>query len=107
MISLSLLTIDLNPELAMDRAHILLSPLLPNRVITSFCRPPALNVIQDQKLLEFALDLNVKWKQLGRQIKQKVKDAEDRYSLIYLPQPFIIPGGRFREIFYWWVFGRI
>ena len=24
-----------------------------------------------------------------------------RHSLLYLPHPFVVPGGRFREIYYW------
>ena len=25
----------------------------------------------------------------------------DRYSLIYVPNEFVVPGGRFREFYYW------
>ena len=38
---------------------------------------------------------------LGRKIKTEVADNPDQYSLIYLPNPVIVPGGRFREIYYW------
>lgn len=34
-----------------------------------------------------------------------VGERPDRYSLIALPEPFIIPGGRFREVYYWYVNG--
>ena len=30
-----------------------------------------------------------------------VKEHPSRYSLVYLEQPFIVPGGRFRELYYW------
>ena len=30
-----------------------------------------------------------------------VKTDPDRYSLIYLDNPFVVPGGRFRECYYW------
>ncbi len=30
-----------------------------------------------------------------------VPDTPNFFSLIYVPHPFIIPGGRFREIYYW------
>ena len=33
--------------------------------------------------------------------KAEVKESPDRYSLLYLPYPVIVPGGRFREIYYW------
>jgi alpha,alpha-trehalase len=49
----------------------------------------------------FAQDLNTRWKILCRKIKQEVEDQADRYTLIYLPHPVIVPGGRFREIYYW------
>ena len=61
------------------------------------------------------------WKFLGRKIKSNisrnyflklfdfqivfnaddVRDNPELYSMIYVPHPFIIPGGRFREIYYW------
>lgn len=31
----------------------------------------------------------------------KVLTSPDRYSLIALPKPFVVPGGRFREMYYW------
>lgn len=30
-----------------------------------------------------------------------VRDNPEYYSLVYLPNPFIVPGGRFREVYYW------
>ena len=45
--------------------------------------------------------LHERWKHLGRMIKQDVKNNPDKYSLIYLANPFIVPGGRFRECYYW------
>lgn len=30
-----------------------------------------------------------------------VETHQSRYSLIYVPHEFIIPGGRFREFYYW------
>ena len=35
------------------------------------------------------------------QIKDEVRVHQDRYSLLYLEKPFIVPGGRFRETYYW------
>ena len=37
------------------------------------------------------------------QMIPKVAEQPERYSLIALPEPFIVPGGRFREIYYWYV----
>ncbi|MPC88738.1 Trehalase [Portunus trituberculatus] len=41
------------------------------------------------------------WKQLGRKISTTVKDNPEKHSQIYVPNPVIVPGGRFREFYYW------
>ncbi|XP_077985420.1 trehalase-like isoform X2 [Glandiceps talaboti] len=63
--------------------------------------PAFLDDIVDEDYRKFASDLHALWKQLGRQIKEDVKNNQDQYSLIYVDQPFIVPGGRFREFYYW------
>lgn len=63
--------------------------------------PKFVATIKDPKLKEFALGLNHVWLDLGRQMKETVKDHEDLYSIIYVPHPVIVPGGRFREFYYW------
>ena len=56
--------------------------------------------IQDSDYKLFAEELNQRWKDLGRKIKPELADSE-RSTLIYLEHPFIVPGGRFREVYYW------
>ncbi|XP_026677309.1 trehalase-like [Diaphorina citri] len=63
--------------------------------------PSIENKISDAKYRQFALDLNQIWKELGRIVKQDVRDNPQLYSLIYTPNGFFIPGGRFRELYYW------
>ncbi|XP_038065290.1 trehalase-like [Patiria miniata] len=63
--------------------------------------PAMFEKINDEKLRAWASDLNDLWKELGRQIKDDVRDNADRYSLMYVNQPFVVPGGRFREFYYW------
>ncbi|KAI5698863.1 hypothetical protein M8J76_012715 [Diaphorina citri] len=63
--------------------------------------PTIENKISDAKYRQFALDLNQIWKELGRIVKQDVRDNPQLYSLIYTPNGFFIPGGRFRELYYW------
>ena len=63
--------------------------------------PKLMSKIVDLNYALFAQDLNSRWKILCRKIKTEVKESPDRYSLLYLPYPFIVPGGRFREIYYW------
>uniref|UniRef100_A0A1I7WUF5 Trehalase n=1 Tax=Heterorhabditis bacteriophora TaxID=37862 RepID=A0A1I7WUF5_HETBA len=36
-------------------------------------------------------------------VRDDVRKHQDMYSLLYVPHPFIIPGGRFREFYYWFV----
>lgn len=49
--------------------------------------------------------LNLTFIQFGSselfQIRSDVKDHPELYSLIYTPHPVVVPGGRFRELYYW------
>lgn len=63
--------------------------------------PAFLQNISDEKLRAWADELHSFWKELGRKIKDDVKNHPDMYSMIYTDHPVIVPGGRFREIFYW------
>ena len=51
--------------------------------------------------LDFAVDLNELWMTLGRKVTAAVFEHPDRFSLLTLREPFIVPGGRFRETYYW------
>lgn len=64
-------------------------------------RPRFLDKVKDEELKRFGKDLCTTWRHLGRKIKDDVKIHPERYSLFYLENPFIVPGGRFREIYYW------
>jgi neutral trehalase len=61
-------------------------------------RPKLLSDIKDPKLKDFAFALNGIWRRLCRQMKLEVKENEDHHSLIYVPNKFVVPGGRFREL---------
>ncbi|XP_012280262.1 trehalase isoform X2 [Orussus abietinus] len=63
--------------------------------------PKFLENIMDRHLRKFAYDLNHIWKLLGRKMKDDVRVNHDHYSIIYVPNPVIVPGGRFREFYYW------
>ncbi|XP_018571291.1 trehalase isoform X2 [Anoplophora glabripennis] len=63
--------------------------------------PKFVDNIRDAELQEWALKLNDKWKILGRKMKDEVKEQQDLYSIIWVPNPVIVPGGRFREYYYW------
>ncbi|XP_067002747.2 trehalase [Anabrus simplex] len=63
--------------------------------------PAVLNRIADPDLRQWAKELNALWKNLTRRVNDDVKQNADRYSLLYVPNNFIVPGGRFRELYYW------
>ena len=57
--------------------------------------------LKDSNYKDFARFLHSRWKDLGRQVKAEVETNPENYSLIPLTNPFIVPGGRFREMYYW------
>ncbi|XP_073958964.1 trehalase [Choristoneura fumiferana] len=63
--------------------------------------PSFLKQIKDPQLLEWASELNRLWLQLGRKMSKDVEENQELYSIIYVKNPVIVPGGRFREFYYW------
>lgn len=63
--------------------------------------PPLLNKIKDKNFQKFAKDLVGIWPTLARKVGPEVDEFPDRHSLISIPNGFIIPGGRFKEVYYW------
>jgi alpha,alpha-trehalase len=57
--------------------------------------PPALNYIQQEKSVVSHI------KNLWGVLKRDADKVVDGSSLLALPYPYIVPGGRFREIYYW------
>ena len=63
--------------------------------------PSIISKIYDKDLRAWVVDLNTKWKSLGRRISSSYAEVKNQTSLLYAPNPFIVPGGRFKEIYYW------
>ncbi|XP_056648764.1 trehalase-like [Diorhabda sublineata] len=63
--------------------------------------PSFLENIEDLKVRAFAQSLVSIWPDLARKVDESVNKNQDKHSLIYLPNGFMIPGGRFKEIYYW------
>lgn len=63
--------------------------------------PEILNRINDKELRSYAEELNGVWLDLGRKMKKNVADNPELYSIIYVENPVIVPGGRFLEFYYW------
>jgi alpha,alpha-trehalase len=57
--------------------------------------------LADPHLRQFAETIHAKWRGLARQFDRKRICTECQASSVQLPYPFIIPGGRFREFYYW------
>ncbi|CAG5051707.1 unnamed protein product [Parnassius apollo] len=63
--------------------------------------PTFLAKVRDNTLRKFAYDINAIWPTLGRKVKSIVFENPEKYSFIPISNGFIIPGGRFSEIYYW------
>lgn len=63
--------------------------------------PPILREILDPKLRLFAKNVIGIWSILGRKVDPDVAKQPQQSSLIYVPNGFIVPGGRFKELYYW------
>ncbi len=48
-----------------------------------------------------AIDITTHIDELWRQLTRETRTAPPWSSLVPLPQPYVVPGGRFREIYYW------
>ncbi|KRY87377.1 Trehalase [Trichinella pseudospiralis] len=64
-------------------------------------RPKAFLKIADEHFRLWAYFIHGKWKKLCREVTDQVKTEPNRFTFISVPHPFIIPGGRFREFYYW------
>ncbi|BES99965.1 trehalase (brush-border membrane glycoprotein) [Nesidiocoris tenuis] len=63
--------------------------------------PSILDRISDRGYRDWANDMNGIWKNLSRKMSTTVLRDKSMTSLIYLPNGFVIPGGRFKEMYYW------
>ena len=63
--------------------------------------PDFIHTIEDGALKDLAIEMNNIWKKLTRKIAKDKTEIEAKSSLIYLEHPFVVPGGRFREVYYW------
>eukprot|EP00052_Salpingoeca_macrocollata_P015309 m.121867 g.121867 ORF g.121867 m.121867 type:complete len:613 (-) comp19643_c0_seq2:221-2059(-) len=57
--------------------------------------------IVDDTLRSVASGVNQRWRILGRMMNQSVQQQPEQHSLLYVTHPFVVPGGRFREFYYW------
>lgn len=63
--------------------------------------PRFLQKISDSRLRVWAEQLHQLWKKLGKKMRPEVLQQPERFSAIHSQHPFIVPGGRFLEFYYW------
>lgn len=63
--------------------------------------PSFLGGIENEHLRQWGSELHSFWKELGRKIRVDVKDNSSKNSMYYVSHPVIVPGGRFKEFYYW------
>lgn len=64
--------------------------------------PPVIHEMPDSyKYKTWAKDINNLWTILGRNITDSVLEHPERHSFLPMSHPMIVPGGRFRESYYW------
>nr|AXY94682.1 trehalase-like protein [Habrobracon hebetor] len=63
--------------------------------------PPILERIEDPNIRDWVKQLNGIWKNLSRQMSPDVLKHPERHSFIPVEHGYIVPGGRFQELYYW------
>jgi alpha,alpha-trehalase len=63
--------------------------------------PSSLKRIVDSELYDWAIELNMLWIELGRRVSQDTIEHPENHSLMPVLNGFFVPGGRFREFYYW------
>ncbi|XP_020247179.1 probable trehalase [Asparagus officinalis] len=57
--------------------------------------------VKNEKVRGWALGVHSLWKNLSRRVSDGVIEDPDLHTLLPLPEPMVVPGSRFREVYYW------
>ncbi|GAV68695.1 Trehalase domain-containing protein [Cephalotus follicularis] len=57
--------------------------------------------VENQEVRAWALEVHSLWRNLSRKVSSSVMDRPELHSLLPLPEPVVVPGSRFREVYYW------
>uniref|UniRef100_A0A1J3H2V0 Trehalase n=1 Tax=Noccaea caerulescens TaxID=107243 RepID=A0A1J3H2V0_NOCCA len=57
--------------------------------------------VENKQVRDWAREVHVLWRTLSRRVSDSVRESPERHTLLPLPEPVIIPGSRFREVYYW------
>lgn len=63
--------------------------------------PTLLSCTTNKHILEWIDFLLNTWKKLCRAVNESVMHHRELHTLIWVPHPFVVPGARFREGYYW------
>ncbi|CAL2260699.1 unnamed protein product [Prunus armeniaca] len=57
--------------------------------------------VKNPEVRAWALEVHLLWKNLSRKVSDGVHKRPEFHTLLPLPQQCVIPGSRFREVYYW------
>lgn len=57
--------------------------------------------VENVEMRAWALEVHSLWKNLSRKVSDHVLEHPELHTLLPLPKPVIVPGSRFREVYYW------
>lgn len=57
--------------------------------------------VKSKKVRAWALKVHSLWKNLSRKVSDEVLERPEFHTLLPLTHPVVIPGSRFREVYYW------
>lgn len=57
--------------------------------------------VKSQEVRAWALEVHGLWKNLSRKVSNRVFEKPEFHTLLPLENPVVIPGSRFREVYYW------
>jgi len=65
--------------------------------------PEMIKRLTDENMQKWAKNINSKWKDLLREFAHHNSSCTegDCFSSLFVPHPFVVAGGRFREFYYW------
>ncbi|KAK6274537.1 hypothetical protein POUND7_004246 [Theobroma cacao] len=57
--------------------------------------------VENPEVRAWALEVHALWKNLSRKVSTSVHQHPELHTMLPLPGPVVIPGSRFREVYYW------
>ena len=57
--------------------------------------------VENPEVRTWALEVHALWKNLSRKVSDEVHKRPELHTILPLPEQVVIPGSRFREVYYW------